>query len=71
MFSSFTFFLRSLRSLLFCLSSLLSPSLFAFLVIMTVTIKAGTLPGGTDPNAVAGASAGSMHELTNKLHETV
>ena len=38
---------------------------------MTITIKATQLPGGTDPNAVAGASEGEMHELKNKLHETV
>lgn len=38
---------------------------------MTVTIKATTLSEQTDPNAVAGASAGELHELTGKLHETV
>ena len=38
---------------------------------MTINIKASTIPEGTDANAVAGASAGEMHELTNKLHATV
>lgn len=38
---------------------------------MTIKIPATFLPSGTDPNAVAGASAGELHELTHKLHETV
>ena len=38
---------------------------------MTIKIQATRLPAGTDPNAVAGATAGDLHELTGKLHETV
>jgi hypothetical protein len=50
---------------------LLSTLFFSRYATMTIKIQAARLGPGVDANAVAGASAGELHELANKLHATV